>query len=129
MEREKQTPLQARSLRQGWIPGPRDHDLSPRQMPIQLSHPGTPNIFIISLKKLRYCETKNKRSFLKSFEILEKTIMITILVHFFLFKIFYLFIHEGHTERGRDIGRGRTRLHAGSLMWDSIPALWDHTLS
>ena len=32
-----------------------------------------------------------------------------------------LFIHERHTERGRDIGRGRrSRLHAGSPMWDSI---------
>ena len=25
------------------------------------------------------------------------------------------------TQRGRDIGRGRSRLHAGSPMWDSIP--------
>ena len=24
-------------------------------------------------------------------------------------------------ERGRDMGRGRSRLLAGSLMWDSIP--------
>ena len=24
-------------------------------------------------------------------------------------------------ERGRDTGRGRSRLHAGSSMWDSIP--------
>ena len=24
------------------------------------------------------------------------------------------------TERGRDIGRERSRLHAGSPMWDSI---------
>ena len=29
---------------------------------------------------------------------------------------FYLFIHERHRERGRDIGRERSRLHAGSLM-------------
>ena len=37
------------------------------------------------------------------------------------FKRFYSFIHERHTERGRDIGRGRrSRLHAESLMWDSI---------
>ena len=30
-----------------------------------------------------------------------------------------------HTERerGRDPGRGRSRLHAGSLTWDSIPGL------
>ena len=26
------------------------------------------------------------------------------------FLIFYLFIHERHTERSRDIGRGRSRL-------------------
>ena len=32
----------------------------------------------------------------------------------FLKKI--LFIHERHTERGRDIGRGRSRLSVGSLM-------------
>ena len=29
-------------------------------------------------------------------------------------------------ERGRDIGRGRSRLHAESLIWDSIPGLQDH---
>ena len=34
---------------------------------------------------------------------------------------FYLFIYERHRERGRDIGRGRSRLHAGSPMRDSIP--------
>ena len=33
----------------------------------------------------------------------------------FFFKI-YLFINERHRERGRDIGRGRIRLHVGSLM-------------
>ena len=27
------------------------------------------------------------------------------------------------TERARDIGRGRSRLLAGSLMWDWIPKL------
>ena len=47
---------------------------------------------------------------------------------FFLIKI-YLFIHERHRERGRDTGRGRSRLPAGSPMWDSIPGLQDHTLS
>ena len=29
-------------------------------------------------------------------------------------------------ERGRDTDRGRSRLHAGSPMWDSIPGLQDH---
>ena len=28
----------------------------------------------------------------------------------------------------RDTGRGRTRLHAGSPTWDSIPGLQDHDL-
>ena len=31
-------------------------------------------------------------------------------------------------ERGTDTGRGRSMLHAGSLMWDLIPGLQDHTL-
>ena len=31
-------------------------------------------------------------------------------------------------ERGRDTGRGRSRLHAGSPTWDSIPGLQDHVL-
>ena len=32
-------------------------------------------------------------------------------------------------ERGKDIGRGRSRLPAGSPMWDSIPGPQDHALS
>ena len=39
---------------------------------------------------------------------------------FFLLR-FYLLIHERHRDRGRDIGRGRSRLHAGSRMQDPIP--------
>ena len=37
------------------------------------------------------------------------------------FKKYYLFIHERHTERGRDIGRRRSRFLAENLMWDLIP--------
>ena len=33
------------------------------------------------------------------------------------------------TERGRDTGRGRSRLPVGSPMWDSVPGPWDHTLN
>ena len=29
----------------------------------------------------------------------------------------------------KDRGRGRSRLHAGSWMWDSIPQPWVHDLS
>ena len=40
------------------------------------------------------------------------------------------FIHLlWETQRGRDTGRGRSRLPAGSPMWDSIPGLQDHDLS
>ena len=44
-----------------------------------------------------------------------------------------LFIHEREThrekERGRDIGRDRSRLHAGSSRWDSILGPRGHALS
>ena len=33
------------------------------------------------------------------------------------------------TERGRDIGRGRSGFRARSLMWDSILGPVDHSLS
>ena len=41
---------------------------------------------------------------------------------FFFFKI--LFIHERERQ-----AEGRSRLHAGSLMWDSILGLQDHALA
>ena len=47
--------------------------------------------------------------------------------YFFLKDFIYLFTRD--TERGRDKGRGRSRLPAGNLMWDSIPGPWDHDLS
>ena len=31
---------------------------------------------------------------------------------------FYLFIHERHREKGRDTGRGRSRLPGGTGSWD-----------
>ena len=49
----------------------------------------------------------------------------------FFKKIMYLFIHErprGPRERGRDTGRGGSRL-PGSLMRDSTLGLQDHALS
>ena len=33
------------------------------------------------------------------------------------------------TERGRDIGKGRSRFPSGNPMWDSVPGTWDHDLS
>ena len=34
-------------------------------------------------------------------------------------------MRDTERERGRDTGRGRSRLHAGSLTWDSILGLQD----
>ena len=39
-----------------------------------------------------------------------------------------MIVTEREREGHRDIGRGRSRLHAGSLTWDSIPGLQDHAL-
>ena len=47
----------------------------------------------------------------------------------FFFLRFYLSIHERHTERSWDIGRGRSKLPVGSLMKDWIPGPWDQDLS
>ena len=37
-------------------------------------------------------------------------------------------MRDRERERGRDTGKGRSRLHAGSPMQDSIPGLQDHVL-
>ena len=44
------------------------------------------------------------------------------------FNFIYLFMRDRERERGRDTVRGRSRLHAGSLTWDLIPGLQDHTV-
>ena len=46
---------------------------------------------------------------------------------FFQRLFIYLFMRD--RKRGRDIGRGRSRLHAGNLMWDLILGLQDHSPS
>ena len=50
-----------------------------------------------------------------------------ILLFFFFLKI--LCIYSWETHRGRAIGRGRSRLPTGSLIWDLIPGPRDHDLS
>ena len=45
------------------------------------------------------------------------------------FKILFIYSRETQRERGRDPGRGRSRIHAGSPMWDLIPGLQDNALS
>ena len=47
----------------------------------------------------------------------------------FFLKILFIYSWETYTYRGRDIGRRRSSLLGGSLMWDLIPGSWDHTLS
>ena len=54
-------------------------------------------------------------------------LVFSLLFRFYSLKRFYLFMRD--TERGRDPGRGRRRLHAGSPMRDSIPGSWGHDLS
>ena len=46
---------------------------------------------------------------------------------FFFFKV--LFIHKRHTDSGRDIGRGRSRLSMKNPMQDLNPGPRDHDLS
>ena len=48
---------------------------------------------------------------------------------FFLFKILFIYSWETQRERGKDIGRERSRLHARSLIWDSILELQDQALN
>ena len=51
----------------------------------------------------------------------------SLLTFFFdLLKKNILFIYSWEAERGGDTGRGRSRLPAGSLMWDFIRGPWDH---
>ena len=42
-------------------------------------------------------------------------------LHYFLICIYYYYFLV--YDRGRDTSRGRSRLHAGSPTWDSIPGL------
>ena len=60
---------------------------------------------------------------------LESLALITYDMFAYLFNFFFkdVFIHE--TQRGRDTGRGRSRLPARSPMWDSIPGPREHDLS
>ena len=71
-------------------------------------------------------ETQLHILFVKLSTLVQECIHLEEGVSFFL--IFYLFIHERH-RRGRDTGRGRSSLHAGSPTWDSIQGLQDHTLA
>ena len=47
---------------------------------------------------------------------------------FYFFKDLLIYSWETQRERGRDTGRGRSRLHAGSPTWDSIPGPQGHAL-
>ena len=55
-------------------------------------------------------------------------VCVYVILRLFFFKI--LFIHERHMGGGgTDTGRERSRLHAGSLTWDLILGVQDHTLA
>ena len=61
-----------------------------------------------------------------SIKLEEKTLILKDHCFFLKMILFYLFIHERHGERGRDNGRGRSKLPAGSQVRDSIPGHQDH---
>ena len=50
-------------------------------------------------------------------------------VYLFVFLKDFIYLFMRDTKKGRDIGRGRHRLPAGSAMWDLIPGPQDHDLS
>ena len=52
-----------------------------------------------------------------------------VLFYFFYFFKDFIYLLMRDTERGRDIGRGRSKLLMGNPMWDSIPGPQDHNLS
>ena len=47
----------------------------------------------------------------------------------FVLKILFIYLFMRHRETGRDLGRGRNRLPAGTPIQDSIPGPWDHDLA
>ena len=56
--------------------------------------------------------------------------MYSIILFIHLFKDFiYLFMRDTRERESRDTGRERSRLLAGSPMWDWIPGPRDHALS
>ena len=67
---------------------------------------------------------KSMDFFFKNLELLKDTYKV---IEYYFFKYcIYLFMRD--RERGRDTGRGRSRLHAGSPMGEWIPGLQDHAL-
>ena len=48
---------------------------------------------------------------------------------FFFSPLKIVFMYSQETERGRGIGRGRSRFPVGSPVWDSTPGSWNHNLS
>ena len=79
--------------------------------------------------KVYLCTVSKNKSFVEKFNTIN-TISRLHSTHFiYLFLKFCLFIHETHTERGRDIGKGRSRPPTGNLMGNSIPGPQDHDMS
>ena len=64
-----------------------------------------------------YWQTQQIRAFVCLFVLFFRRVDFKTLL-FFFFKILFIY---SESERGRDTGRGRSRLHVGSLTWDSIP--------
>ena len=74
----------------------------------------------------------NKEILLWNVDLVLKFIYLLFFLNWLLFIFFkdiiYLFMRHREGERGRNTGRGRSRLHAGSPTWDSILGLRDQAL-
>ena len=119
------------------IPGPQDHALGRRHAP----NPWASQASFSEVLFLNWVAqtdllilASNRPSSLYHFikwlyqQLTDSWFLPSVFLFFFFFR-FYLFIHERDTERGRDTGRGKSRLCARSPMRDLIPGPQDHALS
>ena len=72
-------------------------------------------------------KTPGPQGLTEFFQIIKLEILISckIFSRIIFLRIIYLFMRDTDSVQGRDIGRERSRLHAGNPMWDLIPGPQD----
>ena len=104
------------------MPGPKPrfkHTYAPKQNLENLeSH-------IVNAENNRSNHFKNRIGLIIQIFLITRNLQMEIKSLRFLKNISFIFMRD--KDRGRDIGRERSRLHAGSLTWDSIRGLQDHS--